>query len=103
MAKAVGKAGSMAILMLAQVLVLSLWFISAATMPGMLAEVAISPARQAALSSGVQIGFVGGALVSAVLGLRIALTQGRFLQPALCWRRRPMRRCLCCRWAVIWR
>ena len=69
MAKAVGKAGSMAILMLAQVLVLSLWFISAATMPGMLAEVAISPARQAALSSGVQIGFVGGALVSAVLGL----------------------------------
>jgi MFS family permease len=59
----------MALLMLAQVLVLSLWFISAATMPGMLAEVAISPARQAALSSGVQIGFVGGALVSAVLGL----------------------------------
>jgi MFS family permease len=38
-------------------------------MPGMLAEVAISPARQAALSSGVQIGFVAGALVSAVLGL----------------------------------
>ena len=69
MAGAVGKAGSMAILMLAQVLVLSLWFISAATMPGMLAEVAISPARQAALSSGVQIGFVAGALVSAVLGL----------------------------------
>jgi MFS family permease len=69
MAGAVGKAGSMALLMLAQVLVLSLWFISAATMPGMLAEVAISPARQAALSSGVQIGFVGGALVSAVLGL----------------------------------
>lgn len=69
MARAVGKAGSMALLMLAQVLVLSLWFISAATMPGMLAEVAISPARQAALSSGVQIGFVGGALVSAVLGL----------------------------------
>jgi MFS family permease len=62
-------AGSMSLLMLAQVLVLSLWFISAATMPGMLAEVAISPARQAALSSGVQIGFVGGALVSAVLGL----------------------------------
>lgn len=69
MTEAVGKARSMAILMLAQVLVLSLWFISAATMPGMLAEVAISPARQAALSSGVQIGFVGGALVSAVLGL----------------------------------
>jgi MFS family permease len=69
MTEAVGKAGSMAILMLAQVLVLSLWFISAATMPGMLAEVAILPARQAALSSGVQIGFVGGALVSAVLGL----------------------------------
>lgn len=64
-----GKAGSMTVLVLAQVLVLSLWFISSATMPGMLAEAAISPARQALLSSGVQIGFVVGALLSAVLGL----------------------------------
>lgn len=64
-----GKVGSMAVLVLAQVLVLSLWFISSATMPGMLAEAGIAPARQAALSSAVQIGFVIGALASAVLGL----------------------------------
>lgn len=64
-----GKAGSMAVLVLAQVLVLSLWFISSATMPGMLAEAAISPSRQALMSSGVQIGFVTGALASAALGL----------------------------------
>lgn len=64
-----GKIGSMALLVAAQVLVLSLWFISSATLPGMLAEAALSPARQAALASAVQIGFVAGALGSAVLGL----------------------------------
>jgi MFS family permease len=69
MARGMGKTGSMALLIVSQVLVLSLWFLSSATMPGMLAEAAISPSRQAALSSGVQIGFVAGALVSAVLGL----------------------------------
>jgi MFS family permease len=51
------------------VLVLSLWFISSATMPGMLAEVDVAPSRQALLSSGVQIGFVAGALASAALGV----------------------------------
>jgi len=64
-----GKIGSMALLVAAQVLVLSLWFISSATLPRMLAEAALSPARQAALASTVQIGFVAGALGSAVLGL----------------------------------
>lgn len=64
-----GKRRSMALLVLAEVLVLSLWFLSAAIMPGVLAETAIAPARQALLSSGVQIGFVAGALISAVLGI----------------------------------
>ena len=63
------KLHSMALLVIAEVLVLSLWFISSATMPGMLAEVEVSPARQALLSSGVQIGFVIGALASAMLGV----------------------------------
>lgn len=69
MAAPEGKTRSMALLVLAQVLVLSLWFISSATLPGMLAEVALSPGRQAALASAVQIGFVAGALGSAALGL----------------------------------
>lgn len=63
------KLRSMTALVLAEVLVLSLWFISSATMPGMLAEADVTPARQALLSSGVQIGFVIGALASAVLGV----------------------------------
>lgn len=48
---------------------MSLWFVSAAILPDMLRETAISPFRQAALSSAVQIGFVFGALTSAILGL----------------------------------
>ena len=63
------KLRAMALLVVAEVLVLSLWFISSATMPGMLAEVDVSPSRQALLSSGVQIGFVIGALASAALGV----------------------------------
>jgi len=68
-AVASAKLRSMTALVLAEVLVLSLWFISSATMPGMLAEADVSPARQALLSSGVQIGFVIGALGSAALGV----------------------------------
>lgn len=48
---------------------MSLWFVSAAILPEMLREAAISPIRQAALSSAVQAGFVVGALGSAVLGI----------------------------------
>ncbi|NNE22206.1 MAG: MFS transporter [Rhizobiales bacterium] len=55
--------------MVAEVAALSLWFVSAAILPDMLRDAEISPFRQAALSSGVQAGFVIGALVSAVLGL----------------------------------
>ena len=63
------KFRSLAILMLAEFGAMSLWFISAAILPAMVAETAISPVRQAALSSGVQAGFVIGALLSAFLGL----------------------------------
>ena len=63
------KFRSLAILMLAEFGAMSLWFISAAILPAMVAEAAISPVRQAALSSGVQAGFVIGALLSAVVGL----------------------------------
>jgi MFS family permease len=48
---------------------MSLWFVSAAILPDMIREAAISPARQAALSSAVQAGFVVGAVASAVLGV----------------------------------
>jgi len=63
------KFRSIALLTLVEVAALSLWFVTAAILPDMLREVQISPARQAALSSGVQLGFVVGALGSAMLGL----------------------------------
>ncbi|MFD0917363.1 nitrate/nitrite transporter [Pseudahrensia aquimaris] len=63
------KFRSIALLMIAEVAALSLWFVSAAILPEMLREAAMSPVRQAMLSSGVQIGFVVGALASSILGL----------------------------------
>ena len=63
------KARSLTLLVLAEVMAMSLWFISAAILPDMLKEVALSPVRQAALASGVQAGFVIGALASAILGI----------------------------------
>ncbi len=64
-----GKTRSVALLCLAQIAALSLWFVSAAVLPEMTAEGLLSNARGAALSSAVQIGFVIGALSFAVLGL----------------------------------
>jgi len=63
------KFRSIILLVVAEVAAMSLWFVSAAVLPDMLREVALSPFRQAALSSGVQAGFVIGALGSAMLGL----------------------------------
>ncbi len=48
---------------------MSLWFVSTAILPDMLRETPLTTFQQAALSSGVQAGFVMGALVSAALGL----------------------------------
>src|SRR5688572_23179236 len=48
---------------------MSLWFASAAILPDMVRESGIDAARQAMLSSGVQLGFVAGALAVASSGL----------------------------------
>ncbi len=65
---AAGKARSVTVLALAAVLSMSLWFVSAAILPEIVAEGGIGPGRAAALSSAVQIGFVIGALALAVHG-----------------------------------
>jgi MFS family permease len=62
------KAGSVAILALAQVAAMSLWFVSAAILPELTAAADLSPGRGAALSSSVQIGFVLGAVLLAIHG-----------------------------------
>jgi MFS family permease len=64
-----GKGQSLVLLLIAVFGAMSLWFVSAAILPGMMAETPISPFNQAALSSAVQLGFVVGALASAILGL----------------------------------
>ncbi len=55
--------------MVAEIAAMSLWFVSAAILPDMTREVRISPMAQALLSSGVQAGFVVGAVASAIFGI----------------------------------
>ena len=64
-----GKWRSLSLLMVAEIAGMSLWFMSAAILPDLTREFVISDVAQAALSSAVQIGFVCGAVVSALFGL----------------------------------
>jgi MFS family permease len=63
------KTRSITLLVLAEIAVMSLWFASAAVLPDMVREGGISATRQALLSSGVQAGFVIGALFVAIYGI----------------------------------
>jgi len=63
------KALSVSLLVFAEMAGMSLWFASAAVLPDMAREGAISADRQALLSSAVQAGFVLGALVSSIGGI----------------------------------
>lgn len=63
------KARSLTFLLIACAAGMSLWFMTAAVLPDIVAELGLSPARQSALSSSVQAGFVVGALAIAVTGL----------------------------------
>ena len=64
-----GKWRTIGLLAFAEISAMSLWFMSAAILPDLTREFDIPAFRQAALSSAVQIGFVAGALTSALLGL----------------------------------
>src|SRR5689334_8702064 len=63
------KAGSVAIIAVCQVAAMSVWFSASAALPSLVAEFHLGPFAQAALTSGVQAGFVIGCLASALLGL----------------------------------
>ena len=69
MAPATSKAASIAIIALCQVTAMALWFSASAVIPALVAEFHLSGFAQAALTSGVQAGFVIGCLASAILGL----------------------------------
>ena len=66
---ATSKLASVTIIAVCQVAALALWFSASAVVPALVREYGLSGFMQAALTSGVQLGFVAGCLVSAVLGL----------------------------------
>lgn len=64
-----GKIRAIALLAIAQVLALSLWFSGTAAMPGLRAAFVLTDLGATILTSAVQAGFILGTLVSALLGL----------------------------------
>jgi MFS family permease len=68
-ASASSKPASVAIIALCQVAAMALWFSASAVTPSLVAEFHLSNFYQAALTSGVQAGFVIGCVASALLGL----------------------------------
>ena len=64
-----GPRSTLAALVLAEVAAMGLWFSASAVAGGMAAEWEVGPARAAWLTGAVQVGFVVGALGSAVTGL----------------------------------
>jgi len=63
------KRASVTIIAVCQVAAMALWFSASAVVPALVAEFGLSGFAQAALTSGVQAGFVIGCLASAFLGL----------------------------------
>ena len=63
------KFRSVSLLLAAEVAAMALWFVSSAILAGIRVEFNISEAQGAALSSAVQLGFVAGAVLSAVFGI----------------------------------
>jgi MFS family permease len=76
------KASSIAIIAICQVAAMSLWFSASAVLPALDAEFHLSAFMQAALTSAVQLGFVVGCVVSAVLGLPDRLDPRRLFAAA---------------------
>ncbi len=74
---------SIALLVLAEFGGMSLWFVSAAILPDMLAEHPITRLAQALLSSGVQAGFVVGAVASALFGIADRFDPRRILMASM--------------------
>ncbi len=69
MSLSASKRASVAIIAIAQLMAMALWFSASAVVPQLVAEFRLSGFMQSALTSGVQLGFVAGCLVSAFLSL----------------------------------
>jgi MFS family permease len=77
-----GKAFSIAVLALCQVAALGLWFSATAVVPSMVREFPLSAGQVSLFTSLVQLGFVAGTLLSAVLGLADRIDPRRFFMAA---------------------
>jgi MFS family permease len=84
MALADSKRASIAIIAICQVMAMAMWFSASSIVPSLTAEFHLSRFTQAALTSGVQAGFVLGCLLSAVFGLADRIDPRRFFAAATC-------------------
>jgi MFS family permease len=82
LAPASSKRASMTIIAICQVAAMALWFSASAVIPSLAAEFHLSNFEQATLTTAVQIGFVIGCLISAVLGLADRLELRRLFATA---------------------
>ncbi len=74
-----GRRGlALALLAFCEVAALGLWFSASAVVPSLIAEYGLSPGRASMMTSAVQIGFVAGTLISALLSLADRLDLRRF-------------------------
>jgi MFS family permease len=78
------KAASVSIIAVCQVAAMALWFSASAVIPALVAEFRLSGFAQAALTSGVQAGFVIGCLASALLGLADRVDPRRLFAASAC-------------------
>jgi MFS family permease len=74
-----GKWRTLGFLILAELLAMSVWFSASAVVPQLTAEWGLSSGAQSWLTMSVQVGFVTGALLSAVLNLADRLSAQRLV------------------------
>lgn len=84
MAFASSKFAAVSIIAICQVAAMALWFSASAVIPQLVAEFHLSGFAQAALTSGVQAGFVIGCLASAFLGLADRIDPRRLFAASAC-------------------
>jgi MFS family permease len=78
------KATAVAIIAVCQVAAMALWFSASAVIPALVAEFRLSGFAQAALTSGVQAGFVLGCLASALAGVADRFDPRRLFATCAC-------------------
>jgi len=72
------KPVSIGILAFCEVAALAVWFSASAIVPSIMLEHALTPTQVSMFTSSVQVGFVAGTLISAVLGLADSIDPRRF-------------------------